>query len=90
VAKDVKACPTRQINQRKEKSYHDEMRPLGVLAAFICWHLDFIGELSITLRGNRWILLTIDYATNWPIAHAVPVALVNPWQISFIMTCDSF
>ena len=38
------------------------------------WGIDFIGELPITKNGNRWILMAVDYATNWPVAKAVPDA----------------
>ncbi|KAG0781421.1 hypothetical protein G6F22_009577 [Rhizopus arrhizus] len=35
------------------------------------WHLDFIGELPTTKNNNRWILMAVDYTTNWPIARAL-------------------
>jgi transposase InsO family protein len=50
------------------------MHPLDVPAAFHRWHLRFIGELPTSLKGNRWILVAVDYTTNWPIARAVPTA----------------
>jgi hypothetical protein len=70
----LKACLMCQINQRKDRTHHDEMHPLDVPSSFHRWHLDFIGELPTTLKGNRWILVAVDYATNWPIARPVPVA----------------
>ena len=70
----LKACPMCQINQRKDRAHHDEMHRLDVPAAFHRWCLDFIGELATSLKGNRWILVAVDYTTNWPIARTVPTA----------------
>ncbi|KAG1167753.1 hypothetical protein G6F36_012446 [Rhizopus arrhizus] len=75
---DLKAwlsmCPSCQVNSRRSQIHKDVMHPLKVPTAFDRWHLDFIGELPTSLQGNRWILVAVDYATNWPIARAVPVA----------------
>lgn len=75
---DLKAwlsmCPSCQVNSRRSQIHKDVMHPLKVPTAFDRWHLDFIGELPPSLHGNRWIIVAVDYATNWPIARAVPVA----------------
>ena len=64
-----------QLGSRAEKNvHHAPMKPLEVPAPFARWHLDFIGELPITANGNRWILVAVDYATNWPIVRALPDA----------------
>lgn len=47
------------------------MRPLDVPPAFSRWHLDFIGELPTTKNEKRWILVAVDYSTNWPIIRAL-------------------
>lgn len=70
----LRACLDCQVNQCKDRVHHDEMDSLDVPAAFQRWHLDFIGVLPSILKGIRWILVAVDYATNWPIARAVPVA----------------
>jgi hypothetical protein len=67
-------CPSCQLNSRRGRIPQDVMHPLKIPAAFDRWHLDFVGELPRTLKGNRWLLIAVDYATNWPIARAVPVA----------------
>lgn len=41
--------------------------------AFDRWHLDFL-DLPTTVKGNRWLLIGVDYATSWCVARAVPVA----------------
>ncbi|KAG2217578.1 hypothetical protein INT45_012434 [Circinella minor] len=70
----LQRCPSCQVNSRCSRAHHDVMHPLPVPGAFERWHLDFIGELPKSTKGNRWILVAMDYATNYPIAHAVPVA----------------
>ena len=70
----LSTCPQCQVNKRRGNFHNDEMHPLKVPSAFERWHLDFIGELPTTVKGNRWLLVAVDYATNWPIARALPVA----------------
>ncbi|KAG2212941.1 hypothetical protein INT45_002311, partial [Circinella minor] len=70
----LQRCPSCQVNSRRSRAHHDVMHPLPVPGAFERWHLDFIGELPKSTKGNRWILVAVDYATNYPIARAVPVA----------------
>lgn len=50
------------------------MVPLETVPPFTRWHLDFVGELFTTARGNKWLLVAVDSATNWPIARALPGA----------------
>lgn len=70
----LKKCPECQMNARRSHTHHDELHPLDIPPPFARWHLDFIGELPKTVRGNRWILVAVDYMTNYPVARAVPVA----------------
>lgn len=71
----LKLCSHCQLGSRAEKNvHHAPMKPLEVPAPFARWHLDFIGELPLTTNGNRWILVAVDYATNWPIVRALPDA----------------
>lgn len=74
----LKTCPECQLHSRNEKSvHHAPMKPLEVPAPFARWHIDFIGELPTTSNGNRWILMAVDYATNWPIARALKSATAD-------------
>ena len=69
------ACPSCQLAANADrKVHHAPMKPLTVPPAFSRWHLDFVGELPTTDNGNRWLLVAVDYATNWTIARAVPDA----------------
>ncbi|KAJ8651749.1 hypothetical protein O0I10_012674 [Lichtheimia ornata] len=71
----LRSCPQCQLAANADRGkHHAPMRPLDVPAVFSRWHLDFIGELPTTMKGNKWILVAVDYATNWTIARAVPFA----------------
>jgi transposase InsO family protein len=74
----LKTCPECQLHTRNEKLvHHAPMKPLEVPAPFARWHIDFIGELPTTSHGNRWIIMAVDYATNWPIARALKSATAD-------------
>lgn len=69
------SCPECQLAANADrKTHHAPMVPLDVPSPFSRWHLDFIGELPTTKKGNRWLLVAVDYATNWCCARAVPSA----------------
>ncbi|KAG2190402.1 hypothetical protein INT47_001388, partial [Mucor saturninus] len=71
-------CPECQLHSRKESNtHHAPMKPLEVPAPFHRWHIDFIGELPTTKNGNRWIIMAVDYSTNWPIARALKNATAD-------------
>ena len=68
-------CQECQLAANADRNtHHAPMKPLDVPPPFSRWHLDFVGELPTTLNGNRWLLVAVDYATNWTIARAVPDA----------------
>ncbi|KAG0772324.1 hypothetical protein G6F62_013007 [Rhizopus arrhizus] len=68
----ISRCPQCQMATSPDKmAHHAPMKPLEVPPAFSRWHLDFIGELPTTKNGNRWLLMAVDYTTNWPIARAL-------------------
>ena len=74
----LKTCPECQLHSRNEKkTHHAPMKPLEVPAPFARWHIDFIGELPKTINGNRWIIMAVDYSTNWPIARALNSATAD-------------
>lgn len=69
------ACPECQLAAKADrKTHHAPMIPLDVPPPFSRWHLDFIGELPTTAKGNKWLLVAVDYATNWCCARAIPFA----------------
>ncbi|KAG1177351.1 hypothetical protein G6F36_010832 [Rhizopus arrhizus] len=68
----ISKCPQCQLARSSDKiKHHAPMKPLDVPPVFSRWHLDFIGELPLTKNGNKWILMAVDYTTNWPIARAI-------------------
>ncbi|SAL95618.1 hypothetical protein, partial, partial [Absidia glauca] len=71
----LEQCQECQLAGRPERGVHKApMHPLPIPEPFGRWHLDFIGQLPTTRQGNQWILMAVDYTTNWPIARAVPRA----------------
>ena len=69
------ACPQCQLAANANRAvHHAPMKPLEVPPVFSRWHLDFVGELPTTINKNRWLLVAVDYATNWTIARAIPDA----------------
>ena len=71
----VHFCPQCQLAANADcNTHHAPMRPLNIPVPFAWWHLDFIGKLLTMVCGNCWILVAVDYATNWTIARAVPDA----------------
>jgi hypothetical protein len=71
----LKHCLPCQMAAGSGRSIHQApMISLDVPPPFSRWHLDFIRELPTTLRGNRWLLVAVDYTTNWPIARPLPDA----------------
>src|SRR5271170_3680614 len=74
----VSSCANCQIAQRSQVGQEREYAQLPIpryIEPFQHWGiLDLIGSLPPSRTGNRWILTTIDYATGWPIAKALPEA----------------
>ncbi|CAF4400992.1 unnamed protein product, partial [Rotaria sordida] len=57
------------------KTTTEPLHPLTPVPSFHHWRLDFIGQLPITRNGNRWILIAIDYTTDWPLARVAQNAI---------------
>ena len=64
------------------------LRPIPQCDAFDLWHLDFVGPLPRTRRGNRYIITGIDSATDWSFAIALPAqsATAAVAFVSFIIS----
>nr|CAG8612716.1 8966_t:CDS:1 [Entrophospora candida] len=65
----VKSCDTCQRLGNKKKS--NELHPIPVGRAFERVGIDIVGPLSITSKGNRYIIVATDYLTKWPEARAI-------------------
>jgi len=68
----VKSC---DACQRRGKSRTQQtLHPIPVHAPFELIGIDFVGPLPKTKRGNRYIIVAMDYLTKWPEARPVPTA----------------
>ena len=52
-------------------------KKIKIQELFECFALDFVGPLPKSEQGNRYLLVGIEYYTNWPLAKAVPTADAN-------------
>jgi hypothetical protein len=73
----IARCPECQIATRPLTNQQvTPLHPLPIAEnPFGRWGLDFIGILPETKKGNRWLLVAIDYATNWPVGKELPEAM---------------
>ena len=67
----VRSCDACQ--RRGKSKIQQELHPIPVHAPFYQIGIDFVGPLPKTEKGNRYIIVAIDYFTKWPEAKAVPV-----------------
>ncbi|GJS53011.1 reverse transcriptase domain-containing protein [Tanacetum coccineum] len=72
----LKAChnePTGDIMRQGKFSQRDEMpqNSIQVCEIFDVWGIDFMGPFPSS-RGNKYILVTIDYLSKWVEAKALP------------------
>ncbi|KAK4516163.1 uncharacterized protein ATC70_011129 [Mucor velutinosus] len=65
------------LSRNKKGVHHAPMKSLEAPASFARWHIDFIRELSTSSNENCWILMTVNYAINWPIARALKSATAD-------------
>lgn len=70
--------------QRRGKSKRTEpLHPIPVGEPFYQIGIDYVGPLPRTEKGNRYIIVAMDYLTKWPEAKAVKEATANE-TIQFI------
>ena len=68
----IKYCDACQRRGKKEgKGY---LNPIKVERPFKRIGIDFVGPLPRTRKGNRYIIVAMDYLTKWPEAKAVKEA----------------
>jgi transposase InsO family protein len=72
----IRNCPQCQLAASSNVVHaRPPVQPLPPVAIpFERWALDFVGPLTVTAQGNRYILTAIDYATRWVVCKAVPEA----------------
>ena len=69
----VSSCDTcqRQGKPRKQTSVH----PITPSTLFDRWGVDIVGPLPVSERGNRYIIVAVDYFSRW--SEAKPLKEVN-------------
>lgn len=70
----VKTCRTCQLRKKKPHARTAPAQPIPVLSQpFHMLGCDAVGPTQdATSRGNRYLLVAVDYLTRWPFAQAVP------------------
>ncbi|GKE65485.1 retrovirus-related pol polyprotein from transposon TNT 1-94, partial [Tanacetum coccineum] len=65
--------PTSQLGKQGKISHRDEMpqNAIQVCEIFDVWGIDFMGPFSSS-RGNKYILVAVDYLSKWVEAKALP------------------
>ena len=68
----IQSCDACQ--RRGKVARNQELCPIEVTQPFDRIGLDFVGPLSQTKQGNKYILVATEYVTKWPMAKPVPRA----------------
>ena len=68
----VRTCDICQ-KRRREKEI-EPMQPTKISMAGAHFGIDVVGPLPRTIRGNRYIIVAIDYLTKWTEARAIQLA----------------
>ncbi len=71
----VKTCDDCQRRGGLQKN--NIIHPIPVKALFQRIRIDIVGPLTITRRGNHYIIMAIDYFTKWLIAKALKEAMAK-------------
>jgi len=68
----IKTC--NQCQKRGKPVGDNELHPIEVKEPFYQIGIDFVGPLPRTQKGNKYIIVAMDYFTKWPEARAVKEA----------------
>ena len=68
----VKTCY--ECQQRGSQKENNRKRTIKVNDIFERWGIDIVGPLPATERGNRYIIVAVDYFIRWPEAKATKTA----------------
>src|ERR1051325_4524086 len=70
VVQYIRSCDNCQ--RRGKPNRREELKSIKVGKPFHRIGIDIKGPLSITTKGNRYIIVAMDYLTKWPEAKAIP------------------
>src|SRR3990170_5734836 len=73
VINHIKTC--RKCQERGGPKRNNWKRTIETVDVFERWGIDIVGPLPITERGNRYIVVAMDYFTRWP--EAKPLKSAN-------------
>ena len=68
----VKSC--NKCQKRNKPKGKNELHSIEAKEPFYMVGIDFVGPLPITEKGNKYIIVAMDYFTKWPEAKAVKEA----------------
>jgi transposase InsO family protein len=60
------------LNKRAKFQHTPDLRPLPIVPRFHRVHVDLVGPLPRTQRGNKYIAVAIDAMTKWTMAGPIP------------------
>jgi transposase InsO family protein len=73
VINHIKTC--RKCQERGGPKRNNRKRTIETVDVFERWGIDIVGPLPVTERGNRYIVVAMDYFTRWP--EAKPLKSAN-------------
>ncbi len=68
----VESC--NQCQRRGKPQKKNELHSIASVEPFYQIGIDIVGPLPITDKGNKYIVVAVDYFTKWPEAKAIPEA----------------
>jgi Integrase zinc binding domain/Integrase core domain len=77
----VESCDTCQRRGRYKKK--EPLHPIPVGSPFYQIGIDYVGPLNETTKGNKYIIVAMDYLTKWPEAKPVKEATAQE-TVTFI------
>src|SRR6266511_4085966 len=60
-----------QYQRREKTTDENELHSIKIKELFYQWGIDIVGPLTETSRGNKYIVVAIDYFTKYPEARAL-------------------
>ncbi|KAL5503499.1 hypothetical protein EMCRGX_G010456 [Ephydatia muelleri] len=72
IRKWISECESCQRMNPSVKCPTLDLQPVPVTGLWEMWGVDIIGPLTLTPRGNRYIIVATDYFSKWPEAAALP------------------
>ena len=72
IERHIIECETCQKNKRPKQSRYGLLQPIEVSKVFERVHIDIIGPIKTSEKGNRYIITAIDAFSRWAMVRARP------------------